>query len=244
MLVIPAIDLKNGKCVRLREGKMDQETIFSSSPIDVAGSWFKKGAELLHIVDLDGAINGNPVNKNLIKEIVSQHSDLSVQIGGGIRSFDTAREYLNAGADRIVIGTYAVKKPDFIHELCDNFPNQVILGIDAKDGLVRTDGWLGISSITPYELAKQYEGLPIYAIIFTDISRDGMMKGININATIELASSTSIPIIASGGISNLNEIQALASVDSTKLHGVICGRSLYEKTFTLEDAIQVANNLE
>ena len=243
MLIIPAIDLKDGKCVRLREGKMDQETIFSSSPIDVAGSWLKKGAEFLHIVDLDGAINGNPVNKNLIKEIVSKHSDLSVQIGGGIRSFDTAQEYLNAGADRIVIGTYAVKKPDFMHKLCDNFPNQIILGIDAKDGLVKTDGWLGISSITPYELAKQYEGLPIYAIIFTDISRDGMMKGININATIELASSTSIPVIASGGISNLNEIQALASVDSTKLHGVICGRSLYEKAFTLEDAIEVANNL-
>jgi len=240
--VIPAIDLKNGKCVRLREGKMNEETIFSTSPLEVAGSWFSQGAEWLHIVDLDGAFQGSPKNRTIIQEIVTKYKDLSIQIGGGIRTLDVAKSYLEHGASRIVIGTHAVKKPEFVFDLCTKFPDQIILGIDSKDGYVKTDGWLGSSNITPKDLLKTYEGLPISAVIFTDISRDGMMAGLNIEATLELAKNTSFPIIASGGISSIEEIQKIALASNlagqARISGVICGRSLYEGSFSFSEAMK------
>ena len=247
MIVIPAIDLKGGKCVRLREGKMDDETIFSSNPIEVANSWHAQGAELLHIVDLDGAVNGVPINKSLIKDIVNKNDTLSIQVGGGIRNFETAKEYLDSGVERVVFGTHAVKEPELIRDLCEEFPNQVVLGIDSRYGYVKTDGWLEDSKITPKDLVEIYEGLAISAIIFTDITRDGMMKGLNIHETLSLAAITSIPVIASGGISSLEDIQNLvsASKEGNKIgiDGVICGRSLYEEKFTLKEAMELTEQL-
>ena len=237
MLVIPAIDIKNGKCVRLREGKMDEETIFSSNPIDVASSWFNQGAELLHIVDLDGAIKGDPVNQELIMEIIRTFKDLPIQIGGGIRSIETAKQYLDSGAKRLVLGTSAVKEPNLIQYLCNEFPNRIVLGIDSKEGRVKIDGWIGDSNIAPHELVKSYEGIAISGIIYTDISRDGMMIGVNIEETLKLASNTEIPIIASGGVSDLDQIREIALKSRGKIFGVICGRSLYEGAFTLKEAI-------
>ena len=190
MIVIPAIDLKNGKCVRLREGKMEEETIFSEDPISTAGSWFSQGAEILHIVDLDGAVEGKPMNQEIIFSIVAEFPEKRIQIGGGIRSFESASEYLNEGIERVIMGTSAVEEPDMLKDFCTKFPNRLVLGIDALDGIVKTQGWLKGSEISPFELVKKFEDDPIAAIIFTDISKDGMMKGPNIEATSDLANQT------------------------------------------------------
>jgi len=237
MIVIPAIDLKNGKCVRLREGKMDEETIFSEDPISTAGSWFSQGAEILHIVDLDGAVNGKPINKEIIFSIIAEFPQKRIQIGGGIRSFESASEYLNEGIERVIMGTSAVEEPDMLKDFCSKFPNRLVLGIDALDGVVKTQGWLKGSGISPSELIKKFEDDPIAAIIFTDISKDGMMIGPNIEATSDLANQTKIPVIASGGVSSLDHIIQLE--DKKNISGVICGRALYEKAFTYEDALEV-----
>ena len=237
MIVIPAIDLKNGKCVRLREGKMDEETIFSEDPISTAGSWFSQGAEILHIVDLDGAVYGKPMNQEIIFSIISEFPEKRIQIGGGIRSFESASEYLNEGIERVIMGTSAVEEPDMLKDFCSKFPNRLVLGIDALDGVVKTQGWLKGSGISPSELIKKFEDDPVAAIIFTDISKDGMMIGPNIEATSDLANQTKIPVIASGGVSSLDHITQL--VDKKNISGVICGRALYEKVFTYADVLEV-----
>ena len=237
MIVIPAIDLKNGKCVRLREGKMDEETIFSEDPISTAGSWFSQGAEILHIVDLDGAVEGKPMNQEIIFSIISEFPEERIQIGGGIRSFESASEYLKAGIERVIMGTSAVEDPDMLKDFCVKYPNRLVLGIDALDGVVKTQGWLKGSGISPAELVKKFEDDPIAAIIFTDISKDGMMMGPNIEATSDLANQTKIPVIASGGVSSLDHIIQLD--DRKNISGVICGRALYEKAFTYADVLEV-----
>ena len=237
MIVIPAIDLKNGKCVRLREGKMEEETIFSEDPISTAGSWFSQGAEILHIVDLDGAVGGKPMNQEIIFSIVAEFPEKRIQIGGGIRSFESASEYLNEGIERVIMGTSAVEEPGMLKDFCTKFPNRLVLGIDALDGVVKTQGWLKGSGISPSELVKKFEDDPIAAIIFTDISKDGMMKGPNIEATSDLANQTKIPVIASGGVSSLDHITQLE--DKKNISGVICGRALYEKAFTYADVLEV-----
>ena len=237
MIVIPAIDLKNGKCVRLREGKMDEETIFSEDPISTAGSWFSQGSEILHIIDLDGAVQGKPMNQEIIFSIIAEFPEKRIQIGGGIRSFESASEYLNEGIERVIMGTSAVEEPDMLKDFCSKFPNRLVLGIDALDGVVKTQGWLKGSGISPSELINKFEDDPIAAIIFTDISKDGMMIGPNIEATSDLANQTKIPVIASGGVSSLDHIIQLE--DKKNISGVICGRALYEKAFTYVDVLEV-----
>ena len=237
MLVIPAIDLKEGKCVRLREGKMDEETIFSDDPLSTAASWFSQGAELLHIVDLDGAVTGKPMNQEIIFDIASQFPEKRIQIGGGIRNFQSATQYLEQGIERVIMGTAAVEDPEMLREFCNSYPNRLVLGIDALHGQVKTQGWLKGSSITPLELVKDFDGEPIAAVIFTDISKDGMMSGPNVNATLELAKQTDIPVIASGGVSSLEHLKQLSN--DNILFGAICGRALYESAFTYSEALEV-----
>ena len=237
MLVIPAIDLKEGKCVRLREGKMDEETIFSDDPLSTAASWFSQGAELLHIVDLDGAVSGKPMNQEIIFDIASQFPEKRIQIGGGIRNFQSATQYLEQGIERVIMGTAAVEDPEMLREFCNSYPNRLVLGIDALHGQVKTQGWLKGSSITPLELVKDFDGEPIAAVIFTDISKDGMMSGPNVNATLELAKQTDIPVIASGGVSCLEQLKQLSNENI--LFGAICGRALYESAFTYSEALEV-----
>ena len=237
MLVIPAIDLKEGKCVRLREGKMDEETIFSDDPLSTAASWFSQGAELLHIVDLDGAVSGKPMNQEIIFVLSSQFPEKRIQIGGGIRNFQSATQYLEQGIERVIMGTAAVEDPEMLREFCNSYPNRLVLGIDALHGQVKTQGWLKGSSITPLELVKDFDGEPIAAVIFTDISKDGMMSGPNVNATLELAKQTDIPVIASGGVSSLEHLKQLSN--DNILFGAICGRALYESAFTYSEALEV-----
>ena len=239
MLVIPAIDLKEGKCVRLREGKMEEETIFSDDPISTAASWFAQGAELLHMVDLDGAVSGKPLNQEIIFNIASQFPDKRIQIGGGIRNFQSASEYLDQGIERVIMGTSAVENPEMLREFCNLYPHRLVLGVDALDGQVKTQGWLKGSSISPLELIKKFDGEPIAAVIFTDISKDGMMSGPNIKATLELAQQTDIPVIASGGVSSLEHIRQLARENI--LAGAICGRALYENAFSYIEAVEAAS---
>ena len=237
MLVIPAIDLKEGKCVRLREGKMDEETIFSDDPLSTAASWFSQGAELLHIVDLDGAVSGKPMNQEIIFDIASHFPEKRIQIGGGIRNFQSATQYLEQGIERVIMGTAAIEDPEMLREFCNSYPNRLVLGIDALHGQVKTQGWLKGSSITPLELVKDFDGEPIAAVIFTDISKDGMMSGPNVNATLELAKQTDIPVIASGGVSSLEHLKQLSN--DNILFGAICGRALYESAFTYSEALEV-----
>lgn len=238
MLVIPAIDLKDGKCVRLREGRMDEETIFSEDPLSMADSWFSQGAEILHIVDLNGAVEGRPINQDIIFTIALNFPEKRIQIGGGIRNFDTASKYLDKGIERVIMGTSAVENPDMLKEFCNQYPNRLILGIDALDGVVKTQGWLKGSGITPIDLVYKFNRDPLAAIIFTDISKDGMMAGPNIEATYDLATKTDIPVIASGGVSSLSHIKELS--DRKKISGVICGRALYENAFSLKEALEVS----
>ena len=237
MLVIPAIDLKEGKCVRLREGKMNEETIFSDDPLSTAASWFSQGAELLHIVDLDGAVSGKPMNQEIIFDIASQFPEKRIQIGGGIRNFQSASQYLEQGIERVIMGTAAVEDPEMLRKFCNSYPNRLVLGIDALHGQVKTQGWLKGSSITPLELVKDFDGESIAAVIFTDISKDGMMSGPNVIATLELAKQTDIPVIASGGVSSLEHLKQLSNENI--LFGAICGRALYESAFTYSEALEV-----
>lgn len=236
MLVIPAIDLKDGACVRLRQGKMEESTVFSDDPVAMAEKWVNAGCRRLHIVDLNGAFEGKPVNAPIIQAIAHKFPDLPIQVGGGIRSLDTIDAYLRTGVNYIIIGTKAVKDPDFIKEACLNFPDRIIVGLDAKEGLVATDGWAEISSHRVEDIAKRFEDYGVSAIVYTDISRDGMLQGCNIEHTASLAAATSIPVIASGGIHTLDDIDALLKAKQPNITGVITGRAIYENTLDLTEA--------
>lgn len=236
MLLIPAIDLKDGKCVRLKQGRMDDDTVFSDDPVAVANRWVEAGARRLHLVDLDGAFAGSPRNRDVIRAIVEAHPELPVQIGGGIRDEATAENYLELGVKFVIIGTKAVSEPHFVSDLCLSFPGHVIVGLDAKDGKVAIDGWSKLSNHDVIDMAQLFERDGVAAIVYTDISRDGMMQGANIDATRELARAVRIPIIASGGMTNMRDVEKLCEGAEDGVAGAILGRSLYEGSLDLKEA--------
>ena len=236
MLIIPAIDLKDGQCVRLRQGLMDDSTVFGDNPVDFAKQWVDQGARRLHLVDLNGAFAGEPVNGDVVTEIAKYFPKLPIQIGGGIRSGDTIEHYLRAGVEYVIIGTQAVKDPQFVIDMCRQFPGHIIVGLDAKDGLVATDGWAEVSTQKATDLAVAFEKAGVSSIVYTDIARDGMMKGVNVEATLTMARASSIPVIASGGITNMDDIKALAAVSSQGIVGAITGRAIYEGELDLVEA--------
>ena len=236
MLIIPAIDLKDGQCVRLRQGVMEDTTVFSDDPHEMATKWVGEGARRLHLVDLNGAFEGKPVNAECVNEITKTFPDLPVQIGGGIRDIKIANTYIEAGVSYLIIGTMAVTHPEFISELCREFPGRIIVGLDANNGLVATDGWAKQTDINVVELSKKYEQDGVSSIVYTDIARDGMMQGVNVKATADLAKETTIPIIASGGITNLDDIAALLKNAHHGIIGAITGRAIYEGMLDFNDA--------
>jgi phosphoribosylformimino-5-aminoimidazole carboxamide ribotide isomerase len=241
MLIIPAIDLKDGACVRLKQGRMEDDTVFSDDPIGVAAQWVEQGARRLHLVDLNGAFAGTPINGEIVRAIAQRWPSLPIQIGGGIRSLETIEAYVQAGVSWVILGTKAVKEPSFVREACKAFPGKVIVGIDAKDGWVATDGWAEVSSIQAIDLAKQFKADGISAIVYTDIARDGMMQGVNVEATAKLARDSGLPIIASGGVTNLDDIHRLMAAKSDGIVGAITGRAIYEGTLDLGQAQALAD---
>lgn len=243
MLLIPAIDLKDGKCVRLRQGRMEDETIFSDDPVEVADRWVEAGARRLHLVDLNGAFEGKPVNHGVINAIAKKYPDLPIQIGGGIRDEETVQGYLEAGVQYVIIGTKAVSAPHFVNDLCLEFPGHVIVGLDAKDGKVAIDGWSKLSKHDVIDMAKHFEDDGVDSIIYTDIGRDGMMGGVNIEATVKLAQAVRIPIIASGGITNLDDIRGLCAVTDEGISGAITGRAIYEGSLDFAEGQKLADEL-
>lgn len=243
MIVIPAIDLKDGQCVRLRQGRMDDETVFGDNPVEVAGRWVEAGARRLHMVDLNGAFAGKPVNAAAIKAVAEAYPDLPIQVGGGIRDEETVQAYLDAGVQYVIIGTRAVSTPHFVSDLCVEFPGHIIVGLDAKDGKVAIDGWSKLSHHSVIDMAQRFEQDGVEAIVFTDIGRDGMMTGVNLESTVELAQAIHIPVIASGGITNLDDIRALCSVNDEGIMGAITGRALYEGSLDLAEAQKLADEL-
>ncbi|MCP8686334.1 1-(5-phosphoribosyl)-5-[(5-phosphoribosylamino)methylideneamino]imidazole-4-carboxamide isomerase [Marinobacterium sedimentorum] len=243
MLIIPAIDLKDGKCVRLRQGRMDDSTVFSDNPVETAAKWVDAGCRRLHLVDLNGAFAGTPVNGEIVSAIAKAYPDLPIQIGGGIRSAETIEAYLKAGVEYVIIGTKAVKEPEFVTEMCRRFPGHIIVGIDAQDGYVATDGWAEISSVKAVDLARRFRDDGVSSIVYTDISRDGMMQGVNVEATAELARECGLPVIASGGVTDINDIHALAAVADQGILGAITGRAIYEGTLNVAQAQQLCDQL-
>lgn len=236
MIVIPAIDLKEGKCVRLEQGLMEKDTVFSDNPGAQARAWQDQGAELLHIVDLDGAFAGEPKNRSAIEAILGAIT-IPAQLGGGIRDLATIEAYLSLGLSRVIIGTAAQRNPALVEEACRKFPGQIVVGIDAKNGMVAVQGWAELTDITAIELAKKFEGFGVSAIIYTDISRDGMMQGVNIDATRQLAEAISIPVIASGGLSTLADIEKLMAIESSGVIGAITGKAVYTGAIDLAEAV-------
>lgn len=236
MLIIPAIDLKDGQCVRLRQGLMDDSTVFSDDPVAMAVRWVEAGCRRLHLVDLNGAFAGEPINGAVVTAIAAAYPDLPIQIGGGIRTLKTIEHYINAGVSYVIIGTKAVKEPEFVAEACAAFPGKVIVGLDARDGLVATDGWAEVSEVRATDLARRFESDGVAAIVYTDIARDGMMQGVNVEATVAMAQASSIPVIASGGITDIQDIRALMNVAHTGICGAITGRAIYEGTLDVADA--------
>ena len=243
MLLIPAIDLKDGKCVRLRQGKMEDATVFGDDPVAMAQRWVDAGARRLHMVDLNGAFAGKPVNAGAIKAVAEAFPELPIQVGGGIRDEDTVQAYLEAGVQYTIIGTRAVSAPHFINDLCLEFPGHIIVGLDAKDGKVAIDGWSKLSNHSAIDMAQHFEQDGVAAIVFTDIGRDGMMSGVNVDSTVELAQAIHIPVIASGGITSIDDIRALCAVTDEGIMGAITGRALYEGTLDLAEAQQLADEL-
>lgn len=241
MLLIPAIDLKDGKCVRLRQGRMEDATVFSDDPVAMAGQWIQAGARRLHLVDLNGAFAGRPVNAQVIRRIADAFPEIPIQVGGGIRDEETVDAYLNAGVQFVIIGTKAVQEPHFVNDLCMEYPGHVIVGLDAKEDKVAVNGWSKLSRHSVIELAQRFERDGVEAIVYTDIGRDGMMQGINVEATVKLAQAISIPVIASGGVSNLNDVRALCEVEEEGIMGIIIGRALYEGGIDLTAAQQLVD---
>ncbi|MBA2673606.1 1-(5-phosphoribosyl)-5-[(5-phosphoribosylamino)methylideneamino]imidazole-4-carboxamide isomerase [Ramlibacter sp.] len=244
MLLIPAIDLKDGHCVRLKQGDMDQATIFSEDPAAMARNWLARGARRLHLVDLNGAFAGKPQNMTAIKSILrAVGDDIPVQLGGGIRDLDTIEKYIDAGLRYVIIGTAAVKNPGFLKDACTAFGGHVIVGLDAKDGKVATDGWSKLTGHEVVDIARKFEDYGVDSIVYTDIGRDGMLTGINIEATVKLAQSLSIPVIASGGLSNMADIEKLCAVEAEGIEGVICGRAIYSGDLDFVKAQERADQL-
>jgi phosphoribosylformimino-5-aminoimidazole carboxamide ribotide isomerase len=243
MLLIPAIDLKDGKCVRLRQGDMSQDTVYSDDPIAVARRWVDSGARRLHIVDLNGATDGRPVNHEIIHAVTEACPDVPIQVGGGIRDEDTIQQYLNAGVRYVILGTKAVTSPHFVSDVSLEFPGHIIVGLDVRDGKVAINGWSKLSRHDAIDLALQFEADGVEAIVFTDIGRDGMMTGLNVEATVAFAQALTIPVIASGGVSNLDDIRALCEVSSEGINGAITGRAIYEGTLDFAQAQRLADEL-
>jgi len=243
MLVIPAIDLKDGRCVRLRQGRMEDATVFGEDPVAVAQRWVDAGARRLHMVDLNGAFEGRPVNAQAVHAVAEALADLPIQIGGGIRDEDTVQAYLNAGVQYVIIGTKAVSAPHFVNDLCLEFPGHIIVGLDARDGKVAIDGWSKLSNHSVIDIAQRFEQDGVEAIVFTDIGRDGMLSGVNVESTVELARAIHIPVIASGGITSLEDIRALSMVSDEGIMGAITGRALYEGTLDLAEAQRLADEI-
>ena len=244
MLLIPAIDLKDGHCVRLRQGEMDDATVFSEDPVAMARHWVELGARRLHLVDLNGAFAGKPRNEEVIKAIVTEVGDeIPVQLGGGIRDLDIIERYLDDGISYVIIGTAAVKNPGFLHDACSAFPGHILVGLDAKEGKVATDGWSKMTGHDVVDLARKFEDYGVEALIYTDIGRDGMLSGLHIEATVKLDQSVRIPVIASGGIASLNDIDALCSVEREGIEAAITGRAIYEGTLDFAAAQARADEL-
>lgn len=243
MLLIPAIDLKDGKCVRLRQGRMEDDTVFSDDPLAVAERWVAAGARRLHIVDLNGAFAGRPVNAEPIRRIAEAHPDVPIQVGGGIRDDETIELYLEMGVSYVIIGTNAVNAPHFVGDACSEFPGHIMVGLDAKDGKVAIDGWSKLSNHDVIDLAQRFEREGVEAIVYTDINRDGMMGGVNVEATVALAQAIHIPVIASGGVSSLDDIRRLCAVSGEGVMGAIVGRALYEGDIDLAEAQTLADEL-
>ena len=241
MLIIPAIDLKDGKCVRLRQGRMDDDTVFSDDPVSMAKRWVDAGARRLHLVDLNGAFEGEPVNGDVVRAITQAFPELPVQVGGGIRDAETIESYLKAGVEYCIIGTKAVREPEFVERVCKQFPGHIIVGIDAKDGMVAVEGWAEVSDVKAVDLARRFEDSGVSAIVYTDISRDGMMQGVNAEATAALAGSISIPVVASGGITNIDDIHRLLKVADSGIDSAITGRAIYEGTLDFAEAQRLAD---
>jgi phosphoribosylformimino-5-aminoimidazole carboxamide ribotide isomerase len=234
MLIIPAIDLKDGQCVRLKQGRMEDDTVFSDDPVATATHWVNEGARRLHLVDLNGAFAGTPIHKNVVENIARVHPELPIQIGGGIRSLETIRHYLEAGVSFVIIGTKAVREPEFVEQACREFAGHIIVGIDAKDGMVATDGWANVTDVRAVDLAKRFADAGVSSIVYTDIARDGMMQGVNIEQTVGLAAGCGLPVIASGGVTNLDDIRGLKG--QAGILGAITGRAIYEGTLNLREA--------
>lgn len=237
MLVIPAIDLKDGHCVRLKQGRMDDATDYGADPVAMAARWVEAGARRLHLVDLNGAFAGRPVNADAVTAIAKAFPELPIQIGGGIRSREIIDRYFDAGVSYVIIGTKAVKEPEFVTEMASFYGERIIVGLDAHNGMVATDGWAETSDIRAVDLARRFAADGVGAIVYTDISRDGMMQGVNVEATAELARKGGLPVIASGGVTNIDDIQALVTASQDNdIIGAITGRAIYEGTLDVAAA--------
>ena len=244
MLIIPAIDLKDGKCVRLKQGDMKDATVFSEDPTATATHWLEQGARRLHLIDLNGAAAGKPRNEGAIKAIASAVGDkMPIQLGGGIRDLDTIERYLDQGVSYVIIGTAAVKTPGFLHDACTAFAGHVLVALDAKDGKVAVDGWSKMTGHDVVDLAKKFQDYGVEAIIYTDIGRDGMLTGVNIDATVALARTLTVPIIASGGLTGIDDVKALCAVESEGITGAITGRAVYQGTLNFAEAQKLADQL-
>lgn len=239
MIIFPAIDLKDGKCVRLEKGLMESATVFNDNPVLQARKFARQSFKWLHIVDLNGAFEGKPVNIDPVREIVKSVS-IPVQLGGGIRDLATIENWLSAGVGRVILGTVALRNPQLVKEACQKYPGQIVVGVDGKDEKVAVEGWAETSEVSIIELAKKFEDSGVAAILYTDIGRDGMMQGLNISATKKLAESINIPVIASGGVANIEDIKAVKSIESSGICGVVVGRALYNGTIDVEEALRVA----
>lgn len=244
MLIIPAIDLKDGQCVRLKQGEMASATVFSEDPAAMARRWMDAGARRLHLVDLNGAFAGKPVNEAAIKAVTDVVGDeIPVQLGGGIRDLDTIERYLDDGISYVIIGSAAVKNPGFLHDACNAFPGHIIVGLDAKDGRVAVEGWSKVTHHVVIDLARKFQDYGVEAVIYTDIGRDGMMSGVNLEATVKLAQALTIPVIASGGITNLDDVRRLCAVQDEGIIGAIAGRAIYEGSLDFAEAQRLADEL-